>query len=258
VETALSVQFNPIEGLGNAHFGLFWSRLRQEFPQASEAEPLPPQFELFGDSLMKRPRVPTFRVVPAEGASRTQLVSADGHEMIQVQNGRLVYNWRRQSNGQYPRWHQIAPRFRWAMRELKSFLEAEGLPTIQPNQWEVTYVNHLLRGQDWHSARDWPALVPGVIGSPELQMMTSEYVECNWRLALPDKRGRLHIELFQGYLGQDSASQELLVLQLTARGGIDKNTDDISIGLEMGHESIVRSFAGVTGPDAHIKWGRTQ
>ena len=253
VETALSVQFQPFKGFGNAHLGLFWQLVRDEYPERQDAESIEPQIERFGPGI-PRARFPQFRVAAAHPAARLRMSSADGHTMVQLQNGRLVYNWRRLEGGEYPRWHVVEPGFQAELARLGGFFEAEGLGTIEPNQWEVTYVNHLVQGREWQEHADWPQLLPGLIGSVgSVSAGTFESLGCNTRFILPGEAGRLHIELNHGFAGPDEEAPELLVLQLTARGGIDEERD-LAAGLALGRESIVRSFAEVTGEEAHRIW----
>jgi uncharacterized protein (TIGR04255 family) len=258
IETALSIQFKPIEDFTNAHLGLFWNRLRAEYPRVSDAEPIQPQIERFGSQLVRRPRLPTFQVVAGHGAARLQMTSADERTMVQLQNGRLVYNWRRLADGRYPGWENVLPRFQTAFGTLKAMLKDEGLGRVEPNQWEVTYVNHMIKGVDWQEPADWPGLLPGFIGhAARGSVGMAEYVEGNWRFLLPEEAGRLHVNVFHGFTGTEPDAPEVLVLQLTARGGIDMDRGiDASSGLVRGRAAIVQMFAAATGQVAHQRWER--
>lgn len=260
VETAISVQFEPIKGLTNAHLGLYWSQQRKSFPHVVDAEPIQTQVERFGQDLQKRLRLPTFRVVPAEAAVRLQMISEDDRSMVQVQNGRLVFNWRSMGDGEYPRWETVRPSFDKSFDSFKAFLLAQDFPCVEPNQWEVTYVNHLVRGRDWAEPSDWPTLLPGVIGAfGNVSMGEVEHDECKLRFVLPENRGRLHVEVFHAYTGPSEEADEIMLLNLTARGGIiDSVENSLGNGLELGHRAIVLTFTEITGPEAHLKWERVR
>lgn len=257
-ETALSLQFALIEGFSNAHLGLFWQLLREEFPKVCDADVVANQTELFGDQLRRRPRLPGFRIVAGEAAVRLQMSSADDQTMVQIQNGRVIFNWRRMNDAEYPRWHQVFPKFENALKLFREMLAAQRLKDLEPNQWEVTYVNHLERGRDWNDPSDWPRLVPGIIGATDtLSVGTMESLAFNAHLLLPDNTGRLHVELHHGFKSVDPDSTELLVLQLTARGalGIIEKAD-VRKNFEIGHNAIVRVFGEMTGADAQSRWER--
>lgn len=246
IEAALSVQFQPLKGMSNAYLGLFWSRVRQTYPKLHDADPIEPQIERFGTDV-PRARLPHLRIAAAHPAARLRMSSNDGHLMLQLQNGRLVFNWLRLDGGDYPRWTEVEPRFHTALRMLEAFVKDEKLGAIEPNQWEVTYVNHLVREREWLSQADWRNVLPGVIGTTDM-ISCGDFETIGTRMSyvLPNESGRLHIELSHGFTGPDDDASELLVLQFTARGGIGDG-QDLAAGLKIGHEAIVRSFTQITG-----------
>lgn len=247
IETALSVQFEPLKAMSNAHLGLFWNRVRTKYPNVQDADPIEPQIERFGDDL-PRARFPQFRIAASHPAIRLRMMSEDGHLLLQIQNGRLVFNWRKlDGTNDYPRWTTVEPLFLEAFNELKAFVTENSLGTIEPIQWEVTYVNHLVKGLEWQTQADWSEVIPGVIGT--INTVSSGNLEtmgCHTHFTLPNHAGRLHIELKHGFAGPDEDADELVIVQLTARGGVDE-TQDLVAGLSLGREAIVRSFAEITG-----------
>ncbi|MBX3373899.1 MAG: TIGR04255 family protein [Phycisphaeraceae bacterium] len=247
IETALSVQFRPLKRMSNAHLGLFWSRVRGAYPKLQDADPIEPQIERFGTDV-PRVRFPQLRIAASHPPARLRMSSASGHVMLQLQNGRLVFNWRRlDGENEYPRWTRVEPQFQAALRELTAFADAEELGAIEPNQWEVTYVNHLVRGREWNASSEWQAVLPGVIGSTgAVSVGEFESMGCHAHFALPDNAGRLHVEVTHGFAGPDEDADELLIVQLTARGGIDESRD-VAAGLALGREAIVRSFGQMAG-----------
>ena len=260
VETAISVQFKTLAGFKNAHLGIFWQSIRSEFPKIADAAPIEEQTEPFGDQAARRVRLPSFRVVAGDAVTRLQMSSENGSAMLQLQNGRLVFNWRRIENGEYPRWHTVLAGFKKGLEQLKTMLASQNLPELSPNQWEVTYVNQLAKGRDWNNQLDWPKLVPGVIGT--LGAISTGKVEtatCNMAVLLPNNQGRLHVNLVHGFTGPEPNAPEVAVLQFTARGGIDPQTSEQAlVGVEIGHAAIVQTFCDVTGSEAHLRWEREQ
>lgn len=261
VETALSVQFAGIRGFGNAHLGLFWARHQSTFPILSDADPIEAQRELFGAERNQPPRPPRVRL-GVDPAARLQMTTADQSRMVQVQNGRLVHNWRRTGDGGYPRWAAVKPDLIGYWKDFQAFIAGSNLPAAVPNQWEVIYVNHLLKGRDWASPADWADLVPGILGRSErLVGGNLEALAANWHMGLDGDGGRLHIELFHALGVSNSVPEaepmELLSLQLTARGPIaGEGVEAIDAGLELGHVAIVQNFAAITGDAAHERWRR--
>lgn len=258
VETALSVQFQFIDGLKNAHLAIFWQSLQGAFPKVFDAEPIPEQIEIFGGQALGLRRFPSIRMSGGGVAARLQMASADDHAMVQVQNGRIVFNWRRAGSGAYPHWHNVIPRFREALDKLNKMLASHALPQTAPLQWEVVYVNHLPKGRDWNSPADWPSLVPGLIGNvAAVSTGAMESLGYSAHISLPEARGRLHVDLFNGFSHPEPTSSEVLVLQITARGGISEPTMELAYnGLELGHAAIVRTFCDIIGHEAQDRWER--
>ncbi len=259
VETALSVQFKPLPLMSNAHLGLFWREVRDEYPTPRDAGPIEPQVEEFHAEAAKHTRLPKFQIRTVVPPARLQMASrGEGHMMIQVQNGRLVYNWRCLDGGTYPSWDRVLPGFEDALARFQSFLQDEELGKLEPNQWEVTYVNHLLRGREWESPSDWGGLLPGLIGTASrLESVELETLSGNWHFVLPEKAGRLHVDIVHAFGGAEEDAKEFLVLQLTGRGKVaaEEGTDLVS-GLNIGHKAIVRTFATITGERAQAIWKR--
>jgi uncharacterized protein (TIGR04255 family) len=256
IETATSVQFNPLPKLGNAMLAMLWNEhFRDEYPRPHDAEPIEPQVERFGDG--PPPRVqPMFRIGPFPG-SRLMMASDDDHWMVQAQNGRIVFNWRKLGTGEYPRWEETLPRFEQAYGKLKDFLDSQKIGSIEPDQWEVTYANHLVQGEDWQTPADWPNLVPGILGRPRtVEGLHVESATGALHLEIEPQRGRLHVELEHGVRGAGDRIEQILVLQLTARGFVEQR-DDASLiaGLNLGRSLIVNTFVQITGDSAHAKWG---
>jgi len=178
--------------------------------------------------------------------------------MIQIQNGRLDYNWLGQGGGSYPRYKSVRPEFDKTLKQFKKFLDIRGLGDFEPNQWEVTYVNHIPKGTVWNEPGDWMGLfekLPGPsLDSQELQLGG---LGGQWHFEIIPQRGRLHVQLQHGRLGSETG-EEALVLKLTGRGPISTKggVDDLDKGLNLGHEVIVTSFRDLTSCEAHEYWGK--
>jgi len=112
VETLLSAQFELIAGMSTVHFGLFWQRIRDEFPRTEERPALEPAFERFGERPRRDRR---FRIEVREDArpQRMWFVNEPGIQMIQLQMDRFIKNWRKTGDDEvYPRYEQaIKPGF---------------------------------------------------------------------------------------------------------------------------------------------------
>lgn len=257
VETVLGVQFEALPKFGNAHLGFFWKQLGADWPSVSDAPCLEPEFERFGEGKSWLPTGFQFKV-SQDPATRLQIRNRTKDRMIQVQNGRLLYNWLGHGGGRYPSFDEVKPDFQQAMDVFRRFLETEALGELHPNQWEVTYVNHIPKGTVWDDPSDWVNLFPSLAVLPsKTPSVRLESFSGQWHYEIEPERGRLHVNLKHGWRKTPS-EQEMLVLNLTARGPIQAEGEDgpnLSEGLGIGHETIVRSFTELTSDGAHKYWG---
>ncbi len=260
IETVLGVQFDPVPSLSNAHLGAFWQSLGPDWQDVSDAPRLEPEFEVFGSPVLWQ-RGLQIRV-GQDPAVRLQIRNGDRTRMIQVQNGRLIYNWIAQADQRtYPSYKKIRPEFDRALEGFTRFIRSAGLAELRQNQWEVTYVNHIPQGTVWSAPADWLSLFrpPLSIALDSEVPAKLESLAGEWVFELEPKRGRLHIQLQHGQEVKEP-SRELLILKLTARGPINQAESDFTLdqGLHMGHAIIVRSFASITSPEAHQLWRMAQ
>lgn len=256
VETIVGVQFERLAGFNNAHLGAFWKALPcEEWSATFDAPLLEPQFERFGDS-GKWGRGPQLRLTD-DAASRLQIKNRDGDRMIQVQNGRLHFNWMGHAGGPYPRYEKVREEFRLALHRFVEFLAAEQLGEFRANQWELTYLNQIPKGTVWSTPGDWGFFRP-LGGVPTFeQVVEAESFAGKWHFTIPRQRGRLHVEWRHG-LKSGPDNTEVVVLTLTARGAIEPPGTDagaIFAGLDLGHETIVLSFEKLMSDEANQYWG---
>src|SRR5438876_283976 len=91
-ETVLGVQFFPLEKLSSAHLGAFWNLLGEDWPDVNDAAPLQQEFERFGKDQQWIKLALRLNVVD-KPTPRIQARNRANDRMIQLQNGRLHYNW---------------------------------------------------------------------------------------------------------------------------------------------------------------------
>ncbi len=242
VETVLGIQFVPLVKLKGFHGGLFWSELGTGWSRAEESPPIAAAFERFDDS---PPLDLLFSFEVGAGSPvRLRMRSDDGTEMVQLQRDRLHYNWLGGEAGAYPRYPEVRARFDDVLQQFQGFLEQQKLGELQPNQWEVTYVNRLPRGEVWNSAAEHLATLK-LAGSPEVEGLVTEAADLKLRFLIPPNQGRLHVESLQ--------QPDHVRLTLTARGPA-QTLEELSRGLDLGRKTIVTAFARLTSTEAQKAW----
>ncbi|MGA7712035.1 MAG: TIGR04255 family protein [Rhizomicrobium sp.] len=259
VETVISVQFPPIANFSSPMAGWFWknyvSKLDGEWNRVQEAPPIPDQFELFG--IDTGWALPSLQLITGQLPGRTQIVRSDEERMIQVQNSRVILNWKR-GTGQYPSYTVLLPEFDAVFAQFMAFSRDAGFDEVVPNQWEITYVNHLPRGELWSSFDDLENIFRDITPPKTIPLLSqTDTVNGNWRYIIGDNLGRLYASLTHVRLPPEN--DEALRLQFVARGSLASNAAaEMRKCFDLGHEVIVRTFAALTTPSAHKQWKRTQ
>lgn len=253
-EVAVGVQFRTPE-LTPVHLGLYYQRVRTRFPVVQVLPPLAPVFELFGPA-------PTLSLSFPVAGPRMWFITSEGTALIQLQTGRLFFNWRGGVNGGlYPHFDAVREEFLRALDELEVLAIDENLGSVSADQCEVVYVNPL------------PANATGVsVSEPERIFRTlSGHSGSEWSKKLEDVAlnvryrfddadgnpfGRLTVALTSGWAADGSLGFQL---ELTARGRpLGPGREGIIAFQDYAHDAIVRCFTGLTTPDMHERWERYQ
>ncbi len=255
IELVCGVLFQPLQKFLTPHLGLLWEKFKEEYPNPRDIVPLPPVVETF-ESPSSTPHS-TWEEFPL--FPRIWLERQDGTGLIQIQRDRFLHNWKRvRVEDEYPHYANVIEKFRAQLDCFESFLRENNIGTIEPLQYELTYVNHILKDEGWSSLRDLGNVFPDFQWRTKGKRFLVEYEGINWatNFRLPNQKGRLHARIRHGIRKQDQ--RPMLLLDLTARG-IEKNSKRESMWdwFEMAHEWIVCGFSELTGFDVQKKnWGR--
>ena len=118
VEFVLGVQFAPLENMTTGHLGLFWEHLgREGWPLVGDEPTLDPQFEVFDKPRWRLARQLQFKLQPGFQPGRFTLQNTAQDRMIQLQDTRLLLNWRKTS-GQTVKY----PSFKVLIHDFENFL----------------------------------------------------------------------------------------------------------------------------------------
>ncbi|MGH9688428.1 MAG: TIGR04255 family protein [Candidatus Acidiferrales bacterium] len=256
VETAIGVQFNSLAGYSTGHAGWFWKEYLGklgDWSRAVDAPRLEDQFERFGAEDVWKPPI-SMKFLQNAQSQRTQIIRADEERMVQLQDSRLVLNWKKHS-AEYPSFDGLLPEFRDVLHAFEAFAHEANFGTPGYNQWEVAYIDQFKRGDMWDSPREWSKIFPGLTVVPPLSHESlaagDETMSADWRFSLRDRRGRVYISLRQLRLAP--TSDEVLNVTFVARGPVNE-VQTWEQGLMLGHDVVNDTFINVTSNEAHSRW----
>jgi len=249
IEVVCGITFKKIENFKVPHLGLFWQKVRDSYPTCQHAQPLgfsPEQFDMSDGFPFPLPRV--------------WFINEQKNGLIQLQNNKFLYNWRKiHQDESYPRYQTVINAFKKTLDIFKKYLEDEKLGALEPIECELTYLNHILKGEGWESVTDIYRILPDFNWFSKEKEFLPEPLNLGWHtsFALPEDRGRLTVKLDQAERKIDKCP--VYILNITARGlGADKSMDAIWSWFEIAHEWIVRGFTDLT--DTKVQktiWERT-
>lgn len=222
------------------YYGLFWDRIRSEFPKVEQASPIVDPQDLGGDPF-------------ASFMPRVWFLSEDKSQMVQIQQGRLYFNWRKVTGSEeYIRFEAVKQSFDRAWRALSDLVgEMSGTP-LQGTRGELTYVNFLeldkktdleiaevgLRDFAWdRNSRFLP---------PPRSLIR------NLTFPIPNDGGELAVVLQSAK--NNATGGDAIKLELSAKGPA---ADDAKFDAwaRSAHEFLVRGFVDLTTPIVHELWG---
>src|SRR5258708_36515350 len=127
------------------NYGLIWEKFRSKYPSAEFKPPI-------GEMQLSLTPNPDF----TDLALRALFVDNSKTQLVQIQNGCFLRNWRKTPEiPRYQHYEKVLPAFKedWlifvaSMRELYPV-------DLEVRRCEMTYFNHLVRGEDWDDFSDF-------------------------------------------------------------------------------------------------------
>ena len=244
VEVVSGLQFKPIKSLTGPYLGILWEKFKSEYPRIKEAAPLVPAIESFDEAPARE--MASFQEL--FGSTRTWFETNDGNGLIQVQRDRFHHNWKKgKDSDKYPHYDYVIGKFRASLAILEEFLEETKLDKVEPTQFEMTYINHIFKGEGWETFDDLGKVFKDFFRQKDQNRFLPPPENLNWQTSFvfPQRAGRLHVSIRLGKRKTDGIPA--ILLELTARGMTsDSSRTSMWSWFEMAHEWIVCGFADLT------------
>ena len=250
-EVVCGVQFERSNKWQTSHFGIFWERVQHDYPNFSDQPPL-----LVLPDPMKPP-APEVGIAIRDEAfplRRVWLIDQTGRFLMQLDPPRFLHNWRKvEDTDPYPHFQAAYSRFTNSLELFRSFAQDFTLGEIRPNQYELSYINHIFADE----LGEFPQAVNKFVKFYTWQSaFLAEPTAAEIRLKIPMQRNRGNLSVSVKHGIRNSDQKEVLILDLAARGSADPSGSDMTEWFELAHETIVRGFAEITTAEAHRMWGR--
>ena len=254
VEVALGVEFAPL-GFGAIDLGDLRDRWRADYPEVQEQGPLPPSTDEEAGA------VPVISFGPPP-MNRHWFLSTDRTRLLQVQQDRLVLNWRRAAGDDgYPRYPTLRDMFRQHLEEFEAFASAYG--ELRIARAEVTYINDLSHPAETVARQEaappappdhlhdfvelWKSVPGHHLGEPSQVQFAATFRR-------ESDRGVLQVRVDPAPRVEDGKMTRLLTLTARGRptGGSIPEALDF---LDEARVDVVTSFVELTTPMMHQRWG---
>jgi uncharacterized protein (TIGR04255 family) len=246
IEVVCGIQFSGMDGWRTPHFGSFWEHIREEYPEFEDRPPL---------DRIQLESVPSFvpQILFLPPMRRVFFIQPPGNFLIQLQQSRILYNWRKIApDDEYPRYVTAYPRFVKSWETLKRFAAVSALSAPQPEVFELTYINQITKDEAKFPRDAWDFLAfyggapkPAVAGD-------SSSIAMNFSWHLPNEMGTLIFDLRHGLRPADS--RQVLQIELSARGKAKTGEDGMNHWFQIAHDAIVKTFDVLTSESAHELW----
>lgn len=252
VELVFGTLFKTPVPIKSAHVGRYWQKVLKDFPTLEDAAPLDQVVEGKAGELSV-----SLGISSLPPLRRTWLISDDGRRLIQIQEDRFLFNWKREGfEVEYPSYDKVIQEFEAQLATFVDFLISVGIGEPVFRQFELTYVNHLTKASGLAEVTEGGALIDHTRDSVGSRFLP-EPEAINWRTVhpMPNNWGRLHVIATNANLL--STGEKIMRLDLTARGAPDDPSKERREWFDLGHEWITHGFADITSERLHKFWSRT-
>lgn len=236
VEVACGFKFEKLNKLKIPHIGLFWEKLKKEYPRCEHAEPTLSFDDTIDDSVTNLP------------LPKVWLINNEDNKLIQFQINQLYFNWRKMGAAhKYPRFSENWKTFKNIHKQFKDFVQKNNLGPIKINQLELTYVNHIPRGKGWETEDDIINVLPNfcknLIPNSLFERPQNSFFKTNY--SLPEENGNLTIKVYSGKRKIDDLP--ILGVELSVkRREEDTNEESFNEWFEKAHQYINETFLKIT------------
>ena len=244
-EVVCGMRFDTPDRLLIPHIGFLWDKFRADYPIIKHAPPIASaKGEILVDNTIGMP------------LPRVWFINKSDDQLVQFQIDRFYFNWRRRQSD-YPRYDHVIKNFESVLNTIGNFFSEFEFGELKPIEYELSYINHIPKGQGWNTIDDLPGIFSDFVWKQTKKRFLPNPVKVAWQkeFPLPEKKGHLIVNLKQATRTEDKVP--LLVLELKTQGiGELTSKEAIREWFDLAHEWIVQGFTDLTTPEIQKIWER--
>ncbi|WP_329334165.1 TIGR04255 family protein [Streptomyces sp. NBC_00663] len=251
VEVACGLQFRRITGIHGLKLTPLYETWRAELPNVEEHPPLPGMEPNVGPG-------PKIKLDLASlPAARYWFLDDSGRDLVQLQQDRLIVNWRDVGDGTpYPRFGYVLSKLKKRLDELANFVDRAFGAKLEVIHAELSYVNALAGESgdplDPHDVfHTWPDFALHHLGKPVNSQIVFDFPIEEFQSG---RNFFLRAAIESGSLLTGQAGN-FLTMTVQGRPGSTGSSGAVA-AIEEAHEHLVASFAEITTDSAHKRWGK--
>jgi uncharacterized protein (TIGR04255 family) len=241
-ETSVGFYFKRIDGWNAVHQGALWARFHSKYP---ELELLPPVVDAAPQTRV------SFDI--ASFLVRTCFVDKTKTHLVQVQDGLLLHNWRKTTDSlHYQRYESMRELLREDWNNLREYVRERSFKIPSVTRCEMSYFNHLVRGEEWQDFSDLPKIFTMWRGVPESNASGTLQM-ASFAMSYRIERGTVNVAVVPAVRSTDG--KELIQFSLTS--SVEPNSSDdeeLFRCLNDCHENAARAFIEFTTDQARERW----
>ncbi len=240
-EVVCGVRFRPTDRLRIPHIGLLWDKFRADYPILQHA---PPISSTKGEMLVDKG---TGLPLP-----RVWFINTSDDQLIQFQNDRFYFNWRKRKSD-YPRYNHVISNFDTVLKAIEDLFREFDLGEPEPIEYELSYINHIPKGIGWETIDDLTEIFSDFIWNKPTSRFLPNPEEVSWdaKFSFPEQKSHLIVSLKNAIRTKDELP--ILIFELKANG--NDSDDTVRNWFDLAHEWIVRGFTDLTTDKLQKIWG---
>lgn len=246
VETSLGFYFTPIPQWNVAHYGLVWEKFRQDYPNPEFKPPI-------GEMQLSFTPTADFTHFPL----RAWFADNSSTQLVQIQNGAFLRNWRKTAGTpQYQHYEEVRPLLRHDWDRFQSFVGSNLKQNPNVSRCEISYFNHLVRGQEWTDFAELPKLFAPWRGTTEEGFLAKPVMISFTAIFAIPQQVTVQFGIQPGLRQVDG--KEVIQFTVTAQSKpLDQSNNGLFVSLDQCHEAAVRGFLELTTEEMQARWKRT-